>query len=142
MQRARLAPLCVRSLSLRTLAARLLVAVALCTAVVPALGACSPTPGTIGAVLGQQTDGRVYLREVPPDLAAAQAGLKEGDELLLIEGQDVRQMTSDQIHYALEGEVGQPVRLTAVRGERILRVTVTRTAAQRRGAPLPEDSME
>jgi C-terminal processing protease CtpA/Prc len=126
---------------LRSLSARLLVAAALC-ALVTELGACAPTPGTIGAVLGQQTDGRVYLREVPPDLAAAQAGLKEGDELLLIEGQDVRQMSSDQIHYALEGEVGQPVRLTAVRGQRILRVTVTRTAAQKRSQMPPEDAPE
>jgi C-terminal processing protease CtpA/Prc len=91
-------------------------------------------------VLGQQTDGRVFLREVPPDLAAAQAGLKEGDELLLIDGRDVRQMTSDQIHSALEGEVGQPVRLTAVRGQRILRVTVTRTPAQKRSNPPPQET--
>ena len=35
----------------------------------------------------------------------------------------------EEIHRALEGEVGQTVRLTLVRGERVLRVTLTRTAA-------------
>ncbi len=116
-------------------------AVALLAACV-ALGtlACAPTPGTIGAVLGQQSDGRVFLREVPPNLAAAKAGLREGDELLLIEGRDVRQMTSDQIHAALEGEVGQVVRLTAVRGDEVLRVSVARTPAKKRRGPPPSEA--
>lgn len=91
------------------------------------LSACAPSPGTIGAVLGQRTDGRVFLREVPEGLAASNAGLREGDELLLIEGRDVRQMTSEQIHRALEGELGQQVNLTLLRGERVVRVTLTRT---------------
>ncbi len=103
---------------------RFALAVLLCIA-----SACAPPKGTIGAVLGQQSDGRVFLRDVPLGLAASKAGLREGDELLLIEGRDVRRMTSEEIHRALEGEVGQTVRLTLVRGERVLRVTLTRTAA-------------
>lgn len=90
---------------------------------------CSPQRGTIGAILGQQSDGRVFLREVPPGLAAARAELQEGDEILLIEGRDVRVMTEQDLHRALGGQVGDPVRLTLVRGDDVIRVTLERTAA-------------
>lgn len=83
-------------------------------------------------MLGQREDGRVFLREVPPDLAAGRAGLQEGDELLLIEGRDVRQMSEADIHQALGGPVGESVRLTLVRNGEILRVTLARTPARRR----------
>ena len=82
-------------------------------------------------MLGQQGDGRVFLREVPPGLAAERAGLQEGDEILLIEGRDVRTMSEEDIHRALGGEVGAPVRLTLVRGDDVIRVTLERTAAPR-----------
>lgn len=97
-----------------------------------ALLGCEPPHGTIGAMLGQREDGRVFLREVPPDLAAGRAGLQEGDELLLIEGRDVRQMSEADIHQALGGPVGESVRLTLVRNGEILRVTLARTPARRR----------
>lgn len=83
-------------------------------------------------MLGQQGDGRVFLREVPEGLGAEKAGLREGDEVLLIEGRDVRQMSEEEIHRALGGTVGDPVRLTVVREGEILRVTVERTPARRR----------
>jgi len=102
-----------------------LVCVALCCGVL----ACSAPRGTIGAILGQQNDGRVFLREVPPGLAAERAGLQEGDEILLIEGRDVRVMTEQDLHRALGGQVGDPVRLTFVRGDDVIRVTLERTAA-------------
>lgn len=98
----------------------------------PTWAACGPRRGTIGAVLGQRSDGRVFLREVPPGLAAHKAGLRENDELLLIEGRDVRQMTEQEIHQALSGEVGEPVRLTLVRGSEVIRVTLQRTPARKR----------
>lgn len=97
----------------------------------PTWAACSPRRGTIGAVLGQKSDGRVFLREVPPGLAADRAGLHEDDEVLLIEGRDVRQMTEQEIHRALSGEVGEPVRLTVVRDTEVIRVTLKRTPARR-----------
>lgn len=98
----------------------------------PPLAGCNPDRGTIGAVLGQQSDGRVFLREVPAGLAAERAGLREGDEVLLIEGRDVRQMTEADIHRALSGDVGEPVRLTLLRGTEVVRVTLERTPARRR----------
>ena len=93
--------------------------------------ACSGNHGTIGALLGQQQDGRLFVREVPGDLAAARAGLHANDEILLIDGRDVRDMTSKQIHAHLSGDVGQPVKLTVLRGEDVLRVTLKRTPARK-----------
>jgi len=93
---------------------------------------CVAPRGTIGAVIAQQSDsGRVFLREVPPGLAAAKAALKPGDEILLIDGRDVRSLDPKQIHGALVGEVGAPVKLTLLRDEQVLRVTLQRTEGQK-----------
>jgi C-terminal processing protease CtpA/Prc len=91
--------------------------------------ACSGNRGTIGALLGQQQDGRLFVREVPAGLAAARAGLQANDEILLIDGRDVRDLSHKQIHAHLSGDVGQPVKLTVLRGEDVLRVTLKRTPA-------------
>lgn len=92
--------------------------------------ACSPQRGTIGALLAQRDDGTLVVREVPEGLAAAKAGVQRADELLLIDGRDVRELSPAEVHRALSGEVGQTVRLTLIRGERVLRVTVTRSPAE------------
>ena len=97
-------------------------ALALCSA-------CAPQRGTIGALLTQRNDGTLVVRETPPGLAAARAGLRAGDELLLIEGRDVRALNAEAVHRALSGEVGEPVKLTLVRDERIVRVTLLRSPA-------------
>ncbi len=85
----------------------------------------------MGAVLGQTGDGRIYLREVPPGLAADKAGLKPGDEILLVDGRDVRPLSEKQLNQALTGEVGAPLKLTVVRGDEVLRVTLRLTPARR-----------
>jgi C-terminal processing protease CtpA/Prc len=92
---------------------------------------CSGQRGTIGAMLGRRNDGRVFVRETPPGLAAEQAGVEEGDEILLIDGVDVRLLDDRRLHEALSGEVGDPVKLTLLRGEHVVRVTLKRTLARR-----------
>lgn len=115
------------------LAGLIALTVTVTVAVAVTLGACgAPDKGTIGAVLGQRGDGRVFVREVPEDLAAGKAGLQPGDEVLLIEGRDVRFMTPKEIHEQLVGTVGEPVKLTLIRGEEVLRVTLERTQARHR----------
>lgn len=94
--------------------------------------------GTIGAVLGQSPDGRVTLREVPPDLAAGKAGLQPGDELLLIDGIDVRQLDAKTIHRLLSGEIDEPIDLTLQRGDQVIRVTLKRSAVPRAADPAKE----
>jgi C-terminal processing protease CtpA/Prc len=97
--------------------------------------ACASQEGTIGAVLGQRPDGRLFVRDVPPALAAARAGLQPGDEILLVDGKDVRAMDAAALHQALSGEVSAPVKLTVVRGETVFRVTLPRTLAPRASGP-------
>lgn len=83
--------------------------------------------GSIGAILGKNhATGRVTVREVPPDMGSARAGLRPGDQLLLIDGRDVRSMTAEQIHEALVGPIGSKVALTVERDGRILRLEVLR----------------
>lgn len=98
-----------------------------------ALAACAAPRGTIGAVIAQDNQsGRLFVRDVPPGLAASQAGLKPGDEILLIDGLDVRPMNAHQIHAALSGDVDATVKLTLVRGDtQVIRVTLKRTEARK-----------
>src|ERR1700753_3883987 len=104
----------------------------LLAACVLASAACTPPRGTIGAVIAQDDQsGRLFVRDVPPNLAADKAGVKRGDEILLIDGLDVRGMNAHQVHAALSGDVDSPVKLTLVRGEDVIRVTLKRTEAQK-----------
>jgi C-terminal processing protease CtpA/Prc len=96
------------------------------------LSGCAAQHGTIGAVMGQTAEGRLFVREVPDGLAADKAGLEPDDEVLLIEGVDVRTMSVDDVHRALGGTVGDPVRLTVLRGDAVLRVSIPRTPARKR----------
>jgi C-terminal processing protease CtpA/Prc len=94
-----------------------------------ALVACGPGMGSIGAMLTKNhTDGKVIVRQVPRDMEAAQAGLEPGDEILFIDGRDARAMTADEVHQELVGPVGTTLRLTILRGETVLRLTVRRGA--------------
>lgn len=107
------------------------------------LPACASSRGTIGVVMVQDAQGRLVIREVPRGLAASRAGVRVGDELLLIEGRDVRRLTPSQVHLALGGEIDQPVKLTLVREHReIIRVTLHRTSARRRGKAQRPDRTE
>ena len=88
--------------------------------------------GTIGALLGQKPDGRLFVRDVPDGLAAARAGLEPGDEVLLSDGTDVRQMGERELSRTLSGDIGSGVKLTVVRGDAVIRVTLVRTPAPAR----------
>jgi C-terminal processing protease CtpA/Prc len=96
------------------------------------LASCVAERGTIGAVLAQTPDRHLVLRDVPSNLAAGRAGLEAGDEILLIDGQDVRNLNEQGVHQALSGEVGDPVKLTLLRGDRVIRVQLRRTPIPRK----------
>jgi C-terminal processing protease CtpA/Prc len=93
---------------------------------------CGPARGTIGAVLAQGAEKRLFVREVPEGLAAAKAGVLAGDEVLLIDGRDARQMSAEAVHSALSGDVGDAVKLTLVRDGEVVRVQLERTAPTRK----------
>jgi C-terminal processing protease CtpA/Prc len=96
-----------------------------------ALAHCGPSKGTIGAVLSRSPDGRLFVREVPSGLAADKGGVEPGDEILLIDGRDARALGPKGVHEALSGNVGERVKLTLVRHGEVVRVTLSRTKAER-----------
>jgi C-terminal processing protease CtpA/Prc len=85
-------------------------------------------------MLVQRGDRTLEVREAPAGLAAASAGIRAGDQILLIDGRDVRPMSSMEIHAALGGEVGSEVKLTLVRAEQVARVTLRRLPPPKRRA--------
>ena len=86
-------------------------------------------------MLGQRADGRLFVRQVPPNLAAAREGVRTGDEILLIDGRDVRSMSMREVHQALEGQIGDRVKLTLVRGDSVVRASLRLTRAVRTPKP-------
>ena len=79
-------------------------------------GACSAAaPGTIGAQLGQQADGRLFIRGVPAGQGADKAGLEAEDEILAIDGHSVREMSQDDVKRAVRGDVGSTMVVTVER---------------------------
>ena len=89
--------------------------------------ACGPGMGSIGAMLTKQhADGRVTVRQVPADMEASKAGLQPGDEILYIDGRDVRSMTAQEVHQSLVGPVGTTIDVTVVREGKVFRLMVKR----------------
>jgi carboxyl-terminal processing protease len=70
--------------------------------------------------------GRLFVREVPPGMAAASAGVRDGDEIVSIDGVPVGQMSAQEVHERLEGKVGTKVVLFIVRDGTTERIEVLR----------------
>ena len=105
------------------------------------LAACGGTTGSIGAVLGRDNEtAALHVRDVPPGLAAARAGLRPGDEIVMIEGFYVKNMSAKQIQTLLRGDPGTTVELTILRGEAVQRVKVTRTPLREKKVDKPQQS--
>jgi carboxyl-terminal processing protease len=100
-------------------------------AVAVAAGCAGAQAGSVGAVLGRDNDSHaVYVRDVPPGLAAEKAGLLPGDEILMIDGIYVRDLSSKELRARLRGDVGSTVELTVVRGNEVRQLRVRRGALQ------------
>lgn len=92
------------------------------------LGACAPAwTGSIGANLGQgKLDGHLAVREAPTGLSAFRAGIREGDEILAIDGHETASMSAADVHSALSGRVGSHVVLKIRRAEQTMLIEVER----------------
>lgn len=99
-----------------------------CAALLLTVAGCSASVGSIGAVLGRDNESQaLYVRETPRGLAAERAGLVPGDEIVMIDGVYVRDLSAAEIRDRLRGAVGSAVELTVVRGSEVLRVRVQRS---------------
>lgn len=74
----------------------------------------------------REREGRLYIQRVPEGGVAERAGLREGDEVLSIDGHAVREMRTTAVVERLRGEVGTRVRLRVRRGEGEREVVVER----------------
>ncbi|MFO0615090.1 MAG: PDZ domain-containing protein [Polyangiaceae bacterium] len=87
----------------------------------------SGAEGSIGVKLGQKSEDRaLYVRHVREGFPAAEAGLAEGDEILMIDGIYAKSMTASEVTKHLHGPIGSTVALTIARGQRILHIGVKR----------------
>ncbi|WP_438015894.1 PDZ domain-containing protein [Sorangium sp. So ce315] len=101
---------------------------------------CSASVGSIGAVLGRDNESEaLHVRDVPPGLAAERAGLIPGDEILMIDGVYVRDLSSAEVRDRLRGPVGSTVELTVVRGSDVRRVRVVRGALREQEGIKPRE---
>ncbi|HVY45787.1 MAG TPA: PDZ domain-containing protein, partial [Minicystis sp.] len=133
-------------LARRLRAGAVCLALALAGALGPASLGCSTTVGSIGAVLGRDNQtGALYVRDAPHGLAADRAGLRPGDQVLMIDGVYAASLDAKEVRARLRGDVGASVELTVVRDGVVRRVKVARTplapkrppaAAPAREAPL------
>lgn len=87
----------------------------------------SAAPGTIGALLGKRTDGRLFVRGVPVGQGADRAGLEVEDEILAIDGRAVGTMSEDDIRKAVRGDVGSTLTISVDRGGQRRDVKIARS---------------
>jgi C-terminal processing protease CtpA/Prc len=87
------------------------------------------TVGSIGALLGRHPEtGAVHVRGVPDGNAADRAGLEIGDEIVFVDGKDVRNLDVAGLRRVLRGEPGTRVQLTILRDGQVVRIEVERAA--------------
>ena len=93
----------------------------------------------IGIVMEAEPGRGMVLRNVLPDSPAATGGLRPSDYLTVIDGQDVRTMSTDEAANLLSGVSGSQVTLTVVSRDGDSRtVTCTRRRVEVRSVPIVE----
>jgi carboxyl-terminal processing protease len=82
--------------------------------------------GGIGASVRRETDGRIVLSPFP-DRPAAQAGVKEGDVLIMVDDTAITpDMQFEEVTSRLRGEVGTRVKIEIDRAGQLLAFNLTR----------------
>jgi carboxyl-terminal processing protease len=90
-------------------------------------GCAPPAIGSVGAMFGKDVHtGRLFVREVPPGMPAAMAGIRDGDEVIAVDGTPVGDLSPTDVHVRMEGVVGSKVVLLVVRNGETLRVQIVR----------------
>ena len=108
--------------------------------------ACASTPqvGSIGVVLGRDGESKdVFVREAPEGADESGDGrqLIPGDQLVMVDGVYVRELTTKDLRARLRGEVGSLVVVTVLRGSEVLRFKVKRTVLKSRFSTATEEQV-
>ncbi len=104
-----------------------------------AVGCGGAAVGSIGAILGREPQsGTIHVREVPEGNAGDKAGLEIGDEIVFVDGKDVRGLDVAGLRRLLRGDPGTHVSLTVLRGEQVVRLDVERAALTTPAPKAPE----
>jgi carboxyl-terminal processing protease len=77
--------------------------------------------------------GRLFVREVPPEMAAATAGVREGDEVIAVDGAPVGELSPANVHQRMKGVVGTKVILLVVRNGETLKLEIVRGPLEKGG---------
>ena len=87
--------------------------------------------GNVGSGIGVEMglrDGYVRVLRTLPDNPARKAGVLAGDIIYKVDGEEVWQLSSDEVAAKVRGETGSEIALTVVRGGKELDFTMTREA--------------
>lgn len=69
----------------------------------------------------------MFVRSTPPGQGAAEAGLLIDDEIVAIDGKDVKAMSEEDVRRAVRGDLGSTLTVTIVREGKRRDVTVKRS---------------
>ncbi len=78
----------------------------------------------------EEKGGYIVVQAPIPGSPAEAAGLKAGDIIIKVEGQDITNMPSEQVINLIKGPEGTKVKITIKRAEQISDVTITRQRIQ------------
>lgn len=107
------------------------------------VGCAAERPGSIGAHLSRDNEtGALYVRDLFPGLAGERAGLMPGDEIIMIDGNYVRELDAPRIRHMLRGQAGTAVRLTVIRGGLVVRMRVARSELREAPEEQPKPRVE
>lgn len=84
----------------------------------------------IGVTIVVREDGYIDIQKVEPGGPAQEAGIQPGDILIGVEGNDVAQMTLEEVKNLVRGEKNTQVQLQLRRGEETLTLSVYRKEIQ------------
>ncbi len=99
----------------------------------------APVSGIGVQIFQPEPNQPIEVIDVYADTPAARAGVKKGDKIIRVNGEDVAALTTDEVANRVRGPEGTPVTVTFLRGTQEVELTLTRARFQ---APLVVSRME
>ena len=90
----------------------------------------SGTMSGIGIIVTQDDEGRVIVVKPLPDTPAGSTGIKEGDHIIAVNGQDISEMVLENVVTLIKGEEGTSVDVTFYRPDEDKTIEITLVRAR------------